>query len=70
MKQNKTQKTNESVRLFLSSVAEEKKREDSYTLLNLMGKLPKLNPTYGEQVLLVLENIITNTRRVVKGTGF
>ena len=37
MKQNKTQKTNESVRLFLSSVAEEQKREDSYTLLNLMG---------------------------------
>ena len=44
MKQNKTQKTNESVRLFLSSVAEEQKREDSYTLLNLMGEITQAEP--------------------------
>ncbi len=44
MKQNKTQKTNESVRLFLSSVAEEQKREDSYTLLNLMGEITQSEP--------------------------
>lgn len=44
MKQNKTQKTNESVRLFLSSVSEEQKREDSYTLLNLMGEITKAEP--------------------------
>lgn len=44
MKQNKTQKTNESVSLFLSSVAEEQKREDSYTLLNLMGEITQAEP--------------------------
>ena len=44
MKQNKTQKTNESVRLFLSSVIEEQKREDSYTLLNLMGEITQAEP--------------------------
>jgi len=44
MTQNKTQKTNENVRLFLSSVAEEQKREDSYTLLNLMGQITQAKP--------------------------
>lgn len=44
MKQNKTQKTNESVRLFLSSVTEEQKRKDSYTLLNLMGEITQAEP--------------------------
>jgi len=44
MTQNKTQKTNENVRLFLSSVAEEQKREDSYTLLNLMGEITQAKP--------------------------
>lgn len=44
MKQNKTQKTNESVRLFLSSVTEEQKRKDSYTLLNLMGEITQTEP--------------------------
>lgn len=44
MKQNKTQKTNESVRLFLSSVIEEQKREDSYTLLKLMGEITQAEP--------------------------
>ena len=42
MKQNKTQKTNESVSLFLSSVAEEQKRQDSYTLLNLMEEITQV----------------------------
>ena len=44
MKQNKTQKTNESIRLFLSSVTEEQKREDSYTLLNLMVEITQAEP--------------------------
>ena len=44
MKQNKTQKTNESISLFLSSVTEEQKREDSYTLLNLMGEITQAEP--------------------------
>ena len=44
MTQNKTQKTNEIVRLFLSSVAEEQKREDSYTLLNLMREITQVEP--------------------------
>ena len=44
MTQNKTQKTNENVRLFLSSVAEEQKREDSYTLLNLMREITQVEP--------------------------
>jgi len=44
MKQNKTQKTNESISLFLSSVTEEQKREDSYTLLNLMREITQAEP--------------------------
>ena len=70
MKQNKTQKTNESVHLFLSSVAEEQKREDSYTLLNIIGEITQAEPHLWGKVLLVLGNIITNTKRVVKVIGF
>ena len=44
MKQNKTQKTNESISLFLTSVTEEQKREDSYTLLNLMREITQAEP--------------------------
>ena len=32
------------MRLFLSSVIEEQKREDSYTLLNLMGEITQAEP--------------------------
>lgn len=39
MKQNKTQKTNESVALFLSSITEEQKQKDSHTLLTLMREV-------------------------------
>ena len=52
MKQNISQKTKENVRFFLSSVAEEQKHEDSYTMLNLMGKLPKQSPFVGHQYYL------------------
>ncbi|MGB1971324.1 MAG: DUF1801 domain-containing protein [Flavobacteriaceae bacterium] len=44
MKQNKTQKTNESITLFLSSVRDEQKRKDSYTLLKLMEKITQARP--------------------------
>ena len=44
MKQNKTQKTNESVRRFLSSITEEQKRHDCNTLFNLMGEITQTTP--------------------------
>lgn len=44
MKQNKTQKTNESVELFLSSVSDKQKQTDSYTLIDMMGKITKVSP--------------------------
>ena len=44
MKQNKTQKTNESVELFFSSVMDEQKQADSYTLVEMMGKITKSSP--------------------------
>ncbi|MGB1449863.1 MAG: DUF1801 domain-containing protein [Flavobacteriaceae bacterium] len=44
MKQNKTQKTNESVVLFLSSITEEQKQKDSYTLLEVMREITQADP--------------------------
>ena len=44
MKKNKTQKTEESIELFLSSIDDEQKRKDSYTLLELMFKITKAKP--------------------------
>lgn len=44
MKKNKTQKTEESIELFLSSIEDEQKRKDSYTLLELMFKITKAKP--------------------------
>ena len=44
MKQNKTQKTNESIRLFLSSVPENQKRQDCKTLLHLIGEITQATP--------------------------
>lgn len=44
MKQNKTQKTNESVALFLSSITEDEKRNDSHTLIGLMQQITQANP--------------------------
>ena len=44
MKKNKTQKTEESIELFLSSIDDEQKRKDSYTLLELMFNITKAKP--------------------------
>ncbi len=44
MKQNKTQKTNESVALFLSSITEEQKQKDSHTLLEVMREITQAEP--------------------------
>lgn len=44
MKQNKTQKTNESVALFLSSITEEQKQKDSHTLLKVMREITQADP--------------------------
>lgn len=44
MTQNKTQKSNDNVDLFLSSIADDQKRKDSYTLLDMMGKITNAEP--------------------------
>ncbi len=44
MQQNKTQKTNENVALFLSSVQEEQKRKDCFTLLQLLQEITQCAP--------------------------
>ena len=44
MKENKTQKTNENVALFLSSVEEEQKREDCHSLLEMMQEITQAPP--------------------------
>ena len=52
MKQNKTQKTNENVEWFLSSLDQKQKREDSYTLLNLMQEITQEPPhLWGKSIL-------------------
>ena len=44
MKRNKTQKTDESIALFLSAVEHEQKRKDSYVLLELMQEITNTKP--------------------------
>ena len=44
MKQNKTQKTNDSSELFLSSLLDEQKRIDSYSLIELMQGITQAEP--------------------------
>ena len=44
MTQNKTQKSNDNVDLFLSSIADDQKRKDSYTLLDMMGEITNAEP--------------------------
>ena len=44
MKENKTQKTNDNVALFLSSIEEEQKREDCQRLLEMMQEITQAPP--------------------------
>ena len=44
MKENKTQKTNENVALFLSSIEEEQKREDCQCLMEMMQEITQAPP--------------------------
>ena len=44
MKENKTQKTNENVALFLSSIEEEQKREDCQYLMEMMQEITQAPP--------------------------
>ena len=69
MKENKTQKTNDNVALFLSSIEEEQKREDCQRLLEMMQEITKANPICGVLVSWVLGNTITSTRVAEKAIG-
>ena len=52
MKQNKTQKTSESVSQFLAAIAEDQKRKDSHTLVELMGEITQSKPhLWGTSIL-------------------
>lgn len=44
MTENKTKETKKSVKKFLNSIKEEKKREDSFTILEMMKEITKLEP--------------------------
>ena len=44
MKQNKTQRTDNSVSLFLDQIEPEQKRKDSYALVALMSKITAEEP--------------------------
>jgi hypothetical protein len=44
MSENKTQKTSASVIDFLNSLTEEKKRQDCFTLLEIMSQATGLKP--------------------------
>ena len=44
MAENKTKETSASVDKFLASVKDERKRADSYTLIEIMKKITKLEP--------------------------
>lgn len=44
MAENKTQKNEASVTEFLDTIADEQKRKDAYTLLDLMSKISKEEP--------------------------
>lgn len=52
MKQNKTQKTNESIALFLSSLQNEQDRNDCYTLIEMMSEITQARPhLWGTSIL-------------------
>ena len=44
MKKNKTQRTDNSVSLFLDQIEPEQKRKDSFTLVDLMSKITSEDP--------------------------
>ena len=44
MKENKTQKTNDNVALFLSSIEDEQKQKDCYSLLEMMQEITQAPP--------------------------
>lgn len=44
MKQNKTQPTNNSVKLFIDQVEPEQKKKDCYEIIDLMTKITKKEP--------------------------
>jgi len=64
MKRNKTQKTDESIALFLSAVEDEQKRKDSYVLLKLMQEITITKPhLWGTSIIGFGEFHYTYARR-------
>jgi hypothetical protein len=63
----KTKQTDNSVIEFIEQVDSPKKREDAYRLLDIFTETTGFEAKMGDQVLLVLDPIITNTNQVMKG---
>lgn len=51
----KTKETTASVEDFINSVADEQKRKDSFTILEMMKRLRVMNRKYGAALSSVLE---------------
>jgi len=66
----KTQKNDASVEDFLKSINNEKRKEDSFVVLELMKKITGTESSMGVLLSLVLEAIITNMPVEEKVIGF
>ena len=64
--QAKTKETDNSVIEFIESVDHPKKREDAYTLLDILLKRQVMKPKCGDRALLDLVRIIINMLQDMK----
>ena len=69
MAELKTKPNDQSVEAFLNSVADQKKRQDSFTILELIKQVTVKNPRCGATASWDLAAIATNTPAGVKATG-
>jgi hypothetical protein len=70
MAELKTKPNDRSVEAFLNSVADEKKRQACYTILDLMKQATKSEPVMWGDASLVSASIITSTPAVGRAIGF
>jgi hypothetical protein len=70
MAELKTKQTDQSVEAFLNGIADENRRQDCFTILEIMKQITGTEPKMcGETASLVLAAITIRTKADVKATG-
>jgi hypothetical protein len=70
MAKTKTFKTNQDVTAFVNAVPDERKRKDSFKLIEIMSGITGKSLTCLGPLLSALVIIITNTKPVMKGCSY